>query len=439
MKHTVLIVDDEPRFRELYANVLTLVGVDVVEAATAEEALEIIAQTPPSLIVSDLRMPGASGLDMLAVLRRQQQDLPFLLVTAHANVRDAVAALKLGAVDYLTKPVDLDELVACVQDALLITPDKHPDAPPPEATEGIVATGPVIQALLRDAWHIAKSEVGILLTGESGTGKEVLAKFIHRSSARAKKPFVPVNCGALPASMLSSELFGHEKGAFTGAQATRKGHFREADKGVLFLDEIGEIPLEIQPVFLRAIEQRTVRPVGATGEVEVDFRLITATNRSLEDDVTQGLFRADLFYRLNVIALHLPALRERSEDIIPLARHFLAQSGASNKRLARATIRLLQGYHWPGNVRELKHAMQRARLMSRSDTILPEHLPPGLLVNPVNDTKEDNIDEFQTLQEREIDSLRSALNLTQNNRTEAARLLGISRRGLLKKIKRFGI
>jgi two-component system, NtrC family, response regulator HydG len=448
MSHTVLVVDDEPRYRALYAQVLSAAGIAVTEAGSAAEAMRLIDAGPPDMVVSDVRMPGASGLELLASARTKAADLPFLLVTAYGDVRDAVAALKLGAVDYLAKPVDLDELLACVQDALGIRPPEVPEEIPPEAIGDIVAEGPAMRGLLRDAWRVARSDVNVLLTGESGTGKEVLARFIHRNSGRARGPLVAVNCAAVPATLLASELFGHERGAFTGASTRRDGRFREAQDGTLFLDEIGDMPMELQPVLLRAIEQRAITPLGATGEIHVDFRLLAATNRPLEEDVAAGRFRADLFYRLDVISLGLPPLRERPEDIVPLARGFLAASGEPGKRISHAAARALLAYPWPGNVRELANAMQRARLLTRTEVILPDNLPPAVRQargraeeNPVADggTEMAPREGFQTLEQSEIASIRKALAATDGNRTRAAALLGITRRGLLKKVKRFGI
>ena len=439
MSPDVLVVDDEPRFRALYTEVLTAQGLSVVEASSVAEARARIDEARPAMIVSDVRMPGASGLDLLSAVRAFAPDLPFLLVTAYADVRDAVAALKLGAVDYLSKPVDLDELVASVHDALGIARGPVVPEVPPELIASIVSASAPMQAVLGDAWRIARSDVNVLLTGESGAGKEVVARFIHRASDRAKAPCVAVNCAALPAELLSSELFGHERGAFTGAVTARKGRFREADGGVLFLDEIGDMPMALQPVMLRVLEQRTVTPVGGTGETPVDFRLIAATNCELEQAVAEGRFRADLYYRLNVIALEIPPLRERLDDIAPLARLFLKAAGADDKRLSRATLRAMHAYHWPGNVRELENVMRRAALLTRADVILPENLPQAIRKaqpKPPSVTSDDGV---STLQESEIAMLRRALGATGGNRTRAAELLGITRRGLLKKLKRFGL
>ena len=439
MSHRVLVVDDEPRYRELYGQVLSAAGIVVVQAANAEDALALIEADAPDMVVSDVRMPGASGLELLAAARKRAAALPFLLVTAYADIRDSVAALKLGAVDYLAKPVDLDELLACVQDTLGIWPQPLADELPPEAIGDLVVVSPLMLDLLRDAWKIASSDATVLLTGESGTGKEELARFVHRHSGRQQGPLVAVNCAALPASLLASELFGHERGAFTGATSRRDGRFREAHHGTLFLDEIGDMPLDLQPVLLRAIEQRTVTPLGGTGEIPIDFRLIAATHHRLEDDVAAGRFRADLYYRLNVIALHVPPLRERQEDIIPLARRFLAAPGEPGKRISRAATQALLAYEWPGNIRELANAMQRARLLTRADVILPDNLPPALRNAGKRGEEQPDETSFQTLEESEIASLRDALTMTDGNRTRAASLLGITRRGLLKKLKRLGI
>lgn len=439
MSHQVLIVDDEPRYRQLYAQVLSGAGLEVREADSAESARASISAQPPELVVSDVRMPGASGLDLLASVRRELPGLPFLLVTAYADVRDAVSALKLGAVDYLAKPVDLDELVASVQDALGIIPaHRQEEDPPPEALAKLVAVSPELRELLRDAWRVAKSDANVLITGESGTGKEVLARFLYENSPRARGPFVAVNCAALPGGLLASELFGHVKGAFTGATEDRAGRFREAEGGVLFLDEIGDMPSDLQAVLLRVLEERRVSPLGGSGEVAVDFRLLAATNCALAEAVEAGRFRSDLYYRLNVIELQLPPLRARRQDILPLARRFLQRQDGPNKRISRAAARILEGYGWPGNVRELDNTMQRARLLSRTDVILPDNLPPALrrAADAVEGALEDN---GATLKEIEIDSLKRALLATEGNRTKAAERLGISRRGLLKKMKRFGL
>lgn len=449
MNPRILIVDDELRYRELYTQTLEAAGFATVTAADADAALRVIREAAPALVLTDVRMPGASGIELLQAARETHPNLPFLMVTAYADVRDAVKALKLGAVDYLAKPVDFGELVAAIRDAL----DLHGQAPSPdlpaEALRGIVAESPGMRAALRDAFRVAASSANVLLLGESGTGKEVVARFIHQNSPRRSKPMVTVNCGAIPATLLASELFGHEKGAFTGAAGKRLGRFREADGGTLFLDEIGDMPAELQPALLRAIENSVITPVGRDQEVKIDYRLIAATNRNLLQDVESGRFRQDLYYRLNVIAIELPPLRERPEDILPLARRFLAEGAAEPKRLSRAAIRLVTAHAWPGNVRELAHAMEHARLLSQTDVILPEHLPasvrdavpagPEAAAETAPAREAAGTDAVTTLAENELAAVRRALEQTGGNRTRAANLLGITRRGLIYKLKRLGL
>jgi transcriptional regulator with GAF, ATPase, and Fis domain len=316
---------------------------------------------------------------------------------------------------------------------------------PTEAMRGIVAESQAMRSVLRDAYRVARSDANILLTGESGAGKEVVALFIHQNSPRWNKTMVTLNCAAIPATLLASELFGHEKGAFTSAVTKRLGRFREAEGSTLFLDEIGDMPLELQPALLRAIEASRITPLGSDKEIEVDYRLLAATNRSLFDAVEAGRFRQDLYYRLNVIAIEIPPLRKRVDDILPLARHFLTQEKTDNKRLSRAAAQSLVNYPWPGNVRELANAIERARLLSQTDVILPEHLPPvvrGPTVRTVQETRIPVMSpqpDVKTLEQNEAEIIRRVLEQTGGNRTRAAELLGITRRGLIYKLKRLGI
>ena len=451
----VLVVDDEAGFRDLYGQVLEEAGFQTLGAASAEEAYQRLATASPDMVVSDVRMPGDDGLTLLRRARATYPALPFLLVTAYSEVRDAVRALRLGAVDYLAKPVDLDALVESVAATLGIarrTPGRA-DLPA-TALEGIVAESPALLRLLADADRVAKSDATVLLTGETGAGKEVVAGFIHRRSPRGGRPLVSINCAAVPGELLATELFGHQRGAFTGASSTRKGRFREADGGTLFLDEIGELPLELQPVLLRALETRRVTPLGTDREVQVDVRIVAASNRDLGAEVAAGRFRADLYYRLNVIAFEVPPLRQRPEDVLPLARFFLRREGDADRRLAPATARALRRHPWPGNVRELANAIDRARLLARSEIILPDHLPravraaaaaaaapSGGVVEPRPAVPEEAAPaaEALSLEEIERNAVRRALELAGGNRTVAAERLGISRRGLLNKIKRYGL
>ncbi len=445
MTRTILVVDDEIRYRELYARVLRHAGLTVQEAGSAAEALHFLEGATPDMIVSDVRMPGESGLDLLRRVREERPELPFLLVTAYADVREAVDALKLGAVDYLAKPVDLDELLAAVRDTLGVGASKDAELPAGALT-GIVAESAAMRSVLRDAYRVAQSDATVLLTGESGSGKEVVAQFIHRHSLRRDKPLVPVNCAAIAPTLLASELFGHEKGAFTGAVNRRKGYFREAHEGTLFLDEIGDMPLELQPSLLRATETGRITPVGSDKEAIVDCRLIAASNHDLETDVAEGRFRQDLYYRLNVITIDIAPLRERPEDIPSLARLFLNRDSAENRRLSRAALQTLTSHQWPGNVRELANAMAHVRLLSQTDVILPEHLPPavrkaaGRSASEAPPAARQNAQvETKTLEQHEIEAVTAALKQTGGNRTHAAQLLGITRRGLIYKLKRLGL
>jgi len=437
MSQQILIVDDEKKFRQLYADTLSEAGYSVETAASAEDALALVQKKKPAMVVSDVRMQGMDGLALLSQVRQQYSEIPFLLVTAYSNVRDAVNALKLGAVDYLEKPVDLDELLIAVDEALG-NPVKHTLKNLPEdMLKGIIAQSPAMQALFQDAFRVASSNATILLTGESGTGKDVVANFIHRASRRGKSPLVAVNCSAIPATLLAGELFGHQKGAFTGATTNRKGYFREAAAGTIFLDEIGNLPLELQTVLLRVLESSCVVPLGSSREEAVDFRLIAATNTDLEEAVKTGAFREDLYYRLNVIRFELPPLRDRLEEVVPLARFFLLKKG-KGQRLSPAAIQMLCNYRWPGNVRELQSAIERSALLSGSNIILPEHLPPAIR-KIQKKSPENNTDKLSTLRQGELTAIQEALSQTNGNRTRATKILGISRRTLIYKIKQYGL
>ncbi len=437
----ILVVDDEERYRELYRQVLETAGFRVSTANSAEQAHENLESSRPAMVVSDVRMPGEDGLSLLRKVRESGRDLPFLLVTAFGEVKDAVEALKLGAVDYLAKPVDLDEMVAAIEDGLGLRERRDAWEVPAEELGEMVVQSPAMRVVVRDAYQVAKTDATILLTGESGVGKEVITQLIHQSSLRSERPLVTLNCGAIAKDLLASELFGHEKGAFTGATTMRRGRFREAHRGTLFLDEIGELPLELQPALLRVVETRRLMPLGGDREINVDYRLIAATNRDLWKEVQEGRFRSDLYYRLNVIAFEIPPLRDRPEDILPLARQFLTRFSGGGRRISAAASRVLESHPWPGNVRELANAMERASLLSRTEIILPENLPPALRPGGGRSRKPSSVSlrPVQTLEETEIRQIKRALDATGNNRTRAAELLGITRRGLIYKLKRLDL
>ncbi|HNZ18881.1 MAG TPA: sigma-54 dependent transcriptional regulator [Candidatus Hydrogenedentes bacterium] len=431
-RHRIAIVDDDPGQRQLLANALERAGYETLRCEDGPQGLAAAADA--SLMLLDVRMPGMSGLEVLERVKRDRPQLPVILLTAYIDVRDAVSAMKQGALDYLEKPVDLDELIAAVDDALGAIGRAVSQGEAPEIPRGIVAESDAMRRVFQQAARVASSEATVLLLGESGTGKEVVAEFIHQRSTRAERPLVRVNCGGLPANLIESELFGHEKGAFTGADAPHRGRFEEAHEGAIFLDEIGELPLAVQPTLLHVLENGAMRRVGGGRELTVDVRVIAATNRSLEDDVREGRFREDLFYRLNVFALEVPPLRERRDDILPLAAHFLKDE---KRRLAPATERVLMAYDWPGNVRELRNAMERAGIMADGNLVLPKDLPPQLQdAAPAGTSGTVLVGDMREIQRRAI---LEAIEKTGGNKTRAADLLGISRRNLIYKLREYGL
>jgi DNA-binding NtrC family response regulator len=436
----VLIVDDDPGQRSLLDSFLRGQGFETIPVSAGEKALELLeARDDVDLMISDVRMPGISGLDTLRRARRKHPVLPVLLVTAYADVRDAVGAMRDGAVNYLEKPIDLDELLLSVRRAigldetvsLKLSGNRR-------LPESVVAESHLMQDVLRDAALVAASETRILLTGESGVGKEVLADVIHAWSPRANGPLIKVNCAAIPENLLESELFGHEKGSFTGAYTQRIGRFEEADQGTILLDEVAEMSPYLQAKLLRVLQDGRFQRVGANKEWHTHARILAATNRDLEKEVEGGRFREDLFYRLNVIELYVPPLRERREDILPLAGLFVAQFTKRRARFSPEVTHCLHEYRWPGNVRELRNAMERASLLSHGELILPEHLP-ARIHRPAPEAKEpDPAPSNQSrLEDVERQTILNVLREHGFNRTETAKALGISRRALLYKLQRF--
>jgi DNA-binding NtrC family response regulator len=428
----ILIVDDDAGQRSLLDTFLRSQGFRTSLAASGQEALGKLEDNEVSMMISDVRMPGLSGLETLRRARRTRATLPVLLVTAYADIRDAVGAMRDGAVNYLSKPIDLDELLATVRNVTGAKPEaaarKGAAALPP----GVIAESPLMQALFADAQLVAPSESRVLLTGESGSGKEVFAEAIHAWSPRSAGPLVKVNCAAIPEELLESELFGHEKGAFTGAVQQRIGRFEEARGGTIFLDEIGEMSPKLQAKLLRITQDGRFCRVGSNKELHTDARILAATNRNLEEQIKAGHFREDLFYRLNVVELSVPPLRERPEDILPLAQHFLGQYARGKARLSAGVTECLRRYSWPGNVRELRNAMERAALLSRGDVLLPEHLPTRVRAGEARPVTVD----LEKLEEVEREAILHALRKHGFNRSETARALGISRRALIYKIQR---
>ncbi len=433
---TILIVDDELDHRRLFADFLHSRGFQTREAASAEEALASIRQNLPDLVLLDVRLPGQSGLEALAEIRQRARDLPVLLITAYADVREAVSAIKGGADDYLAKPVDLDELEAVISDMLGRQPGAVSAAPAvPPLPKGFICVSPAMQRVVETAAVVAPSHAPVLILGPSGAGKELVARLIHQWSPRASGPWVAANCAGLPESLIESELFGHTKGAFTGAGEARQGFFRAAHQGTLLLDEIGELPLHLQPKLLRALESGEITPVGSDRPVTVDVRLIAATNRDLAEAVRAGRFRDDLYYRINVIELCVPPLADRVDDILPLAEHFATEFTGRRVRFSPQAEHCLLAHSWPGNVRELRNAIQRACLLSRGDVILPQHLPPKIAMLADTPALASDPRPLGRLSQVERATILATLAECQGNRTHAARKLGISRRALIYKLR----
>jgi DNA-binding NtrC family response regulator len=432
----ILIVDDDASQRSLLDSFLSSQGFATVPVESGERALEVLRDQPVGMMISDVRMPGMSGLDTLRQVRREHGVLPVLLVTAYADVREAVGAMRDGALNYLTKPIDLDELLVCVQHATGLAPaPSAAGSAERELPPHLVAQSPLMRALFRDASLIAASESRVLITGESGVGKEVLADVIHAWSPRAQGPLVKVNCAAIPETLLESELFGHEKGAFTGAVAQRVGRFEVASGGTIFLDEIGEMSPQLQAKLLRVTQDGRFQRVGSNTEIHTNARILASTNRHLEEETKNGRFREDLYYRLNVVELTIPPLRERPEDILPLARLFISEFTKGRARFSSAVADCLVRYPWPGNVRELRNAMERASLLSRGEMVLPEHLPARVR-GPAPTAPVLEPADAGRLEEVERQTILQALRQHDFNRTETAKALGISRRTLVYKIQR---
>jgi two-component system response regulator HydG len=430
-RRTILVVDDDAQQRRLLGGFVRSLGFQVQEASSAEAALEAIRARTPDMVLLDVRLPGMSGIDALAEIRRLADKLPVLLITAYADLRQAVAAVKSGADDYLAKPIDLDELEAAISDAIGPGETAPGGRRPPELPPWLVCETQAMRRVLETAAVVAPSNAPVLILGQSGVGKEVVARIIHQWSPRSAGPLVAANCAGLPESLIESELFGHTKGAFTGASQARQGFFRTADGGTLFLDEIGELPLQLQPKLLRALESGQITPVGSDAPVHVDTRLIAATNRDLGKEVLEGRFRDDLYYRINVVELAVPPLAERQDDILPLARRFAAQFAGSPVRLSPQAVQCLLAYRWPGNVRELRNAVQRSCLLCRGDVILPEHLPPKIASLASGDPAAAG----SRLSQVERAAILATLEECGGNRTHAAKKLGISRRALIYKLR----
>jgi DNA-binding NtrC family response regulator len=436
----ILIIDDDAAFREGLAETLQDLGHRVLEAGDAARGLSLIREGSADLVFLDYRMPGRDGIDLLRELNAGNTVLPVIMLTAFASSRNTIEAMKLGAFDHLTKPVGRADVEAVLARALRQPAARDFALTQSQGEETLVGNSQAMREVQKLIGKAAASDATALIIGETGTGKEMVARALHENSDRARKPLVAVNCAAIPAELLESELFGHVKGAFTGAAIDRAGRFREAEGGTLLLDEIGDMSLAMQAKILRALQEREIMPVGASRSVKVDARVIAATHLDLAQAVHEGKFREDLYYRLNVVPIHLPPLRERLADVILLAEHFMRTAGDPPKALSSAAARRLLGYAWPGNVRELKNAMQRASVLTRSGVIEVEDL--AFLADTGDPASAEDFlqgDLPSAVARLEQALIRKALHEAGGNRAEAARRLGIHRQLLYAKMKDYDI
>ncbi|NTW82952.1 MAG: sigma-54-dependent Fis family transcriptional regulator [Chlorobiaceae bacterium] len=451
MDSTILVVEDESIQLESIAGFLSKQGYRVLKASRPQRALEIAGEEALDIVLSDFRMPGMSGVELLSALKHRNPGIEVIIMTAYGSVESAIEAMKLGAVDYITKPVDLHQLQTMIRNTLerkqLISENRLLRTQLSErfGFQGIISQSSAMDQVMNIAGRVASSNAAVLITGETGTGKELVAKAVHFSSSRRDKPFVVVNCAALPETLLESELFGHEKGAFTGAERLRRGRFEMVQGGTLFIDEVGEIPLSLQVKLLRVLQEKTFERVGSSIPLAADVRIVAATNRDLEAMIREGLFRADLYYRLNVVSIRIPPLRERRDDIPPLAdtfiRRFSEENGKQINGISREAMDVLMKYSWPGNVRELENIVQQSVVLSRSSTITRDDLPIRVSEPPPEGS---GTDEGQGTFTDKVEAYEQAMILgamkeAGNVQTRAAEMLGISERHLRYKLKKYGM
>ena len=445
---SVLIVEDDTKLRHALKEIMTREGYAVDATESGDTAVSMIKDTVYDLVITDLKLPGIDGMDVLRSVQKLARDTSVIIITAYATVDTAVEAMKEGAEDYIAKPFNLEEIrlvVRKVLDKKALVDDNRflrNQLKKKYSFGNLVGNSEAMVEVYKTIEKIKDSRATILILGETGTGKELVARAIHFNSIRSEKPFLPVNCAALAETLLESELFGYVKGAFTGAVRDKQGVFEVAHGGTVFLDEIGDISPRLQQILLRVLENGEIQPVGSTTRRKVDVRVVAATNRELEDMVKQGTFRADLYYRLNVISLELPPLRMRKEDIATLAGHFLRKYATENEKtindMSRDALRLLERYHWPGNVRELENVVERATLLETSREITPESLPENIRnapqAPPVNPDED-----LQTLEEVGRTYIETVLKKTGGNKARASEILGINRTSLWRMIQRLKI
>lgn len=453
---SVLIVDDEPDIRELLDITLSRMGLQTHSAATLEEAKELVARVQPDLCLTDMRLPDGNGISLVQYIQQEFPHIPVAMITAHGSVETAISALKAGAFDFISKPVELENLRRLISSALQLQADtsQAQDA----LDQGMIGSAPVIQTLRQQISRLARSQAPVHIHGESGSGKEVVARLIHNNGPRATGAFVAVNCGAIPPELMESELFGHVKGSFTGASQDKVGLFQAASGGTLFLDEVADLPLAMQVKLLRAIQEKTVRPVGTSEEQHTDIRLLSATHKDLANEVEIGNFRQDLYYRINVIDVRVPSLRERLEDVPALTKNILTrigtEHGTAEARLENSAVNALNNYTFPGNVRELENILERALALSEGDSITADDLQfSSATIRDSASSQDENSERSNKaheshdaygdlegyLEDIEREMISRALEQCRWNKTETAKMLGISFRSLRYRQKKLGL
>ena len=448
----ILVADDEAPIRDLLRQFLVQEEYRVIEATSGQEVLQRIQADSPELVLMDVRMPELDGLEVLQRLEKQASRPPVVVMTAHGTSDTAIRAIQLGAYDYVTKPFELDDLLITIQrcfehEALSTELELLREQVERDPSDRIIGNSSAMQQVYKLIGKVARSDASVLITGETGTGKELVARSLHFHSNYRHGPWVAVSCASLPETLLESELFGHEKGAFTSALTQRKGRFELANKGTLFLDEVGEISLNTQKKLLRVLQEREFERVGGSTTIKVDVRVIAATNADLQEAVAKKTFREDLFYRLNVINIKLPALRDRREDIPTLVQHFLSKyriaPTSAPARITEDAIRALQGYHWPGNVRQLENVIQRAVVLSQGDVITRQHLllEQGAATEfvDIKQKVQARVPLKNVVADVECQMILEALKVAQGNRSRVAQILGIYRRLLYSKMKEYGL
>jgi two-component system response regulator AtoC len=449
MPKRVLIADDEKNMRWVLGEALAAEGYEVIEAASGKEALAKIDELAPDLMVLDHKMPAPDGMEVLRRIRSKGIDFPVIMLTAHGNVTSAVDAMKAGATEYLTKPFDLEELKLAIGKAIRISElSAEVDRLREELerdwdVEGIVAADPHMVEILGTVEKVAPTSATVMIYGESGTGKELIARAIHRLSPRGDKPFVEVHAGALPETLLESELFGYEKGAFTGAMTAKPGRFELANGGTLFLDEVGDVSTAVQVKLLRVLQERRFERLGGTRSIDVDVRVLAATNQDLQQLITEGAFREDLFYRLNVVPITLPPLRQRAGDIPRLVAHFLDKYHAGGRTISNEAMEALVGYPWPGNIRELENTIERIVILAKEDAIALEDLPSEVRAGAASAPPPSKLLQLPEsgleIDELEADLMRQALHRSAGNAQRAAKLLGLTQKRFDARLKRYGL